>query len=286
MRWGGDEVGVVLTRNEVWLLLNALAGAKLPAVDWEGNALEPWVVGELRSRLQAALRPDPLSDLEERPIIRLDSDMGRSLAMAGVRPLVIEDGYDLGSLFAACAERGWGATLTLPVGGGVETPAQAKVTVGNRQWAKGNSDESQAVVRVPQAVDRGPQDGDGPRPTNDDSRDFVGLERPVVAFARALVGAAFSAQAADRGPRAVGRGPQADESDGLRPTNDGLRPTNDGPRPTNDGPRSFDEHMIFADAIAPGERDKTIQRMAMRGWELVGEEDGEMVFRRAKGKWQ
>src|SRR5680860_915875 len=153
MRWGGDEVGVVLTRNEVWLLLHALAGSKLPAVDWEGNALEPWVVGELRARLQAALRPDPLSDVEERPIIRLDSDMGRSLAMAEVRPLVIEDGYDLGSLFAACAERGWGATLTLPVGGGVETPAQAKVTVGNRQWAKGNSDESQAVVRGPQAED-------------------------------------------------------------------------------------------------------------------------------------
>jgi hypothetical protein len=238
MRWGGDEVGVVLTRNEVWLLLNALEGARLPAVDWEGNALEPWVAGELRARLQAALRPDPLSDVEERPIIRLDSDMGRSLAMAEVRPLVIEDGYDLGSLFAACAERGWGATLTLPVGGGVSTPAEAVVTVDS-ETASG-------------------QDGE-----NEDTRAFVGLERPVVAFARALVGAVFAS-----GPRRqVREGATAATS---------LR--------GGESSRTFDEHVIFSDAIAPGERERTIERMAGRGWELVREDGERLVFRRVAGR--
>jgi hypothetical protein len=152
MRWGSDDIGVVLTRNEIWLLLHALAEAKAPAVDWEGNRVEPWVVGELRSRLQAALRPEPLSDVEERPIIRLDSEMGRSLAQEGVRPLVLSDGYDLGSLVAACAERGWGCDVHLPTGAGPMTPAEA-------------------VVRTP------------------GGEEFVGLERPVVALARAVIGA-------------------------------------------------------------------------------------------------
>jgi hypothetical protein len=233
MRWGGDAVGLVLTRNEVWLLLNALEGARLPAVDWEGNALEPWVAGELRERLQAALRPDPLSDVEERPIIRLDSDMGRSLAMAEVRPLVLEDGYDLGSLFAACAERGWGATLTLPVGGGVETPAEARVTVSSQQ------------------------------PAASSQQTFVGLERPVVAFARALVGACFAELPHPQG-RHGGTAPTSLAGEGS--------------------PRAFDEHVIFSDAIAPGERERTIERMAGRGWELVRDEGERLVFRRVVGR--
>lgn len=164
MRWGSDDVGLVLTRNEIWLLLHALADAKTPAVDWEGNRVEPWVVGELHSRLQSALRPEPLSDVEERPVISLDSEMGRSLAQAGVRPLVLSDGYDLGSLLAACADRGWGATLSLPVGGGPMTPAEAVVTVGNDRSESGESP----------------------------AEHFVGLERPVVAMARALIGAVGS----------------------------------------------------------------------------------------------
>jgi hypothetical protein len=248
MRWGGDEVGVVLTRNEVWLLLNALEGARLPAVDWEGNALEPWVAGELRARLQAALRPDPLSDVEERPIIRLDSDMGRSLAMAEVRPLVIEDGYDLGSLFAACAERGWGATLTLPVGGGVSTPAEAVVTVDGEMGRRGDGEDEggKAERRI------GEKGNDNGRR----QREFVGLERPVVAFARALVGACF----------ADGPHPQPLFREGEGST------------------RAFDEHVIFADAIAPGERERTIERMAGRGWELVRDDGEKLVFRRGDSR--
>ncbi|CAN5869660.1 hypothetical protein BH24CHL4_BH24CHL4_02720 [soil metagenome] len=269
MRWGGDEVGVVLTRNEVWLLLHALAGARLPAVDWEGNALEPWVVGELRARLQAALRPDPLSDVEERPIIRLDSDMGRSLAMAEVRPLVIEDGYDLGSLFAACAERGWGAELRLPVGGGVETPAEAVVTVGTGHWALGTGE--QAAVSG--------------------QREFVGLERPVVAFARALVGAAGDEGTGHwalgtgydegKGQRAKDKGDEAASGEALIPG-----PSSNAGRQKNGGQREFDEHVIFSDGIAPGERDATVARMAARGWELVRDEGERMVFRRGVGNWE
>ena len=214
MRWGGDEVGVVLTRNELWLLLNALTGADLPAVDWEGNRLEPWVVGELRARLQAALRPDPLSDVEERPVIRVDSELGRSLAAAGVRPLVIEDGYDLGSLIAVCGERGWGAEVRLPVGSGPRTPAEA-------------------VVR------------------NGEAGEFVGLERPVVALARALLGAL-----------------DAKGSVGAKPAKEGG------------SDRAFEEHVIWADSINPGEREETVRKMAGQGWELVVEEGGRLVFRR------
>jgi hypothetical protein len=247
MRWGSDEVGIVLTRNEIWLLLHALAESRLPLIDWEGNSLEPWVVGELKSRLQAALHPDPLSDVEERPIIRLDSDMGRSLAMANVRPQVIEDGYDLGSLFAACAERGWGAELRLPAGGGPSTPAEAVVTVGI-----------------------GSRSGSGAAKP----QQFVGLERPVVAFARALVGAAFCGdeEQKSRENRSSGEA----QPIGLESNTD----RQDARSSSTNAGRDTDEHLIYLDAIAPGERESTIDRMAKRGWDLVKEADGRLVFRR------
>jgi hypothetical protein len=160
VRWGQDEVGVILTRNEIWLLLNALLASPPPSIGWDGSELEPWTVGELRSRLQAALDPDAVSDLEQRPILRIDSDMGRSLALAGIEPSVIPEGYDLGTLFAECAKRGWGAELRLPPGSTPQTPAEA-------------------IVRA----ERTGADGQPER------AEYVGLERPVVALTRALLGA-------------------------------------------------------------------------------------------------
>jgi hypothetical protein len=239
MRWGSNEVGIVLTRNEIWLLLHALTDARAPSVDWEGSPVEPWVVGELRARLQQALRPEAVSDVEERPVIGLDSDMGRTLASAAVRPLVLSDGYDLGSLFAACAERGWGASLTLPVGASSRTPAEARVL--RPAGVTGNAGAAST-----------------------DIREFVGLERPVVAFARALVGAAFDASAN-----------AADASTGAS-----------GERETGASDRGYDEHVIHAEAMNPGERESAIERMATRGWEVVRDDHREIVFRRHTAETQ
>ncbi|MBX3069830.1 MAG: hypothetical protein KF883_04960 [Thermomicrobiales bacterium] len=256
MRWGSDDIGVVLTRNEIWLLLHALAEAKAPAVDWEGNRVEPWVVGELRSRLQAALRPEPLSDVEERPIIRLDSEMGRSLAQAGVRPLVLSDGYDLGSLVAACAERGWGCDVHLPTGAGPMTPAEA-------------------VVRAP------------------GGEEFVGLERPVVALARAVIGAGSGQRAAGGesltpSPReSLTPDPSPDRGTSRTPDPSPDRGTSLTPDPSPDRGRgedeSFEEYVAPAEGINAGERERLVRSMGEQGWELVGEDEAGVRFRRGRG---
>lgn len=156
MQWGDEPVGLVLSRNEIWLLLHALTAGPRPAVGWDGSPVEPWVAGELRLRLQAALNPEPLGAVDQRPIIDLDSDMGRTLAAAGVMPLVTDDGFDLGAIVAACAERGWGAQMSIPLGATPVTPADAAVTTRN--------DQGQPQVHT-------------------------GLERPVVALARAFIAA-------------------------------------------------------------------------------------------------
>jgi hypothetical protein len=156
MQWGDEPVGLVLSRNEIWLLLHALTAGPRPAVGWDGTPLEPWAVGELRLRLQSALNPEPLGAVDQRPIIDLDSDMGRTLAAAGVLPLITDDGFDLGAIVAACAERGWGAQLSIPLGSTPVTPADAAVTVRNETG---------------------------------EPRVHTGLERPVVALARAFIAA-------------------------------------------------------------------------------------------------
>ncbi|MGE3798878.1 MAG: hypothetical protein AB7G88_13685, partial [Thermomicrobiales bacterium] len=234
MRWGSDDIGVVLTRNEIWLVLHALAEAAPPAVDWEGNRVEPWVIGELRARLQAALQPDALGDVEERPIVRLDSEMGQSLAQAGVRPLVLSDGYDLGSLMAGCAERGWGAEVRLPVGAGPKTPAEAVVSRGTGQRAGGTGEDG-SDLDVP--------------------RSFVGLERPVVALARAMIGAAEGTGHWAPGNREEGKGQRA-KGDG-----------DDVSRTTDMGPRGYEEYVAPVEGMNPGERGALVERMAKRGWE-------------------
>lgn len=156
MQWGDEPVGLVLSRNEIWLLLHALTAGPRPAVGWDGSPLEPWAAGELRSRLQAALNPEPLGAVDQRPIIDLDSDMGRTLAAAGVLPLVSDDGFDLGAIVAACADRGWGAQVSIPLGATPVTPADALVTTRN---------------------ERG------------EVQTHTGLERPVVGLARAFIAA-------------------------------------------------------------------------------------------------
>ena len=156
MQWGDEPVGLVLSRNEIWLLLHALTAGPRPAVGWDGSPVEPWAAGELRLRLQSALNPEPLGAVDQRPIIDLDSDMGRTLAAAGVMPLVTDDGFDLGAIVAACAERGWGVQVSLPLGATPVTPADAAVTMRN-------------------------PDGD--------PQVYTGLERPVVALARAFIAA-------------------------------------------------------------------------------------------------
>ncbi len=156
MQWGDEPVGLVLSRNEIWLLLHALTAGPRPAVGWDGSPVEPWAAGELRLRLQSALNPEPLGAVDQRPIIDLDSDMGRTLAAAGVMPLVTDDGFDLGAIVAACAERGWGAQVSLPLGATPVTPVDATVTMRNPAG---------------------------------DPQVYTGLERPVVALARAFIAA-------------------------------------------------------------------------------------------------
>ena len=110
-----------------------LTAGPRPAVGWDGSPVEPWAAGELRLRLQSALNPEPLGAVDQRPIIDLDSDMGRTLAAAGVMPLVTDDGFDLGAIVAACAERGWGAQVSIPLGATPVTPADATVTTRNEK---------------------------------------------------------------------------------------------------------------------------------------------------------
>ncbi len=156
MQWGDEPVGLVLSRNDIWLLLHTLTAGPRPAIGWDGAPLEPWAIGELRLRLQAALDPEPLGAVDQRPIIDLDSDMGGTLASAGVKPLVTADGFDLGAMVAACADRGWGAQVSIPLGATPVTPADAAVTV---------------------------------RDERGDMHVHHGLERPVVALARAFIAA-------------------------------------------------------------------------------------------------
>lgn len=160
MRWGQDSVGVVLTRNEIWLLLHALTAGPKPALSWDGRDLEPWVIGELQRRLRVALNPEPVKDLEIRPVIRLDSEMGQNLVIEEITPLVTADAFDLGTLFHACAQRGWGAEVVLPPGSIESTPATATVRVKR-------------------------DDGEG----GEQELTYIGVERPVVALARALIAA-------------------------------------------------------------------------------------------------
>lgn len=167
MQWGEEPVGLVLSRNEIWLLLHSLTAGPRPAVGWDGSPVEPWAAGELRLRLQAALNPEPLGAVDQRPIIDLDSDMGRTLAAAGVTPLVTDDGFDLGAIVAACAERGWGAQVSIPLGATPVTPADAVVSSRNE---------------------------------NGDPQIHTGLERPVVALARAFIAAWM--EASQPGPQA------------------------------------------------------------------------------------
>lgn len=163
MNWGEDSVGVVLTRNEIWLLLHALTAGPKPALSWDGRELEPWVIGELQRRLREALNPEPVKDVEIRPVIRLDSEMGQNLVLEEIKPLVTADAFDLGTLFHACAQRGWGAEVTLPPGSIESTPATATVRVKHQR-------ENGAGEEVA----------------------YVGVERPVVALARALIAALVS----------------------------------------------------------------------------------------------
>jgi hypothetical protein len=73
-----------------------------------------------------------------------------------VAPLVTDDGFDLGAIVAACADRGWGAQVSIPLGSTPVTPADALVTT------RGATGEPQT---------------------------HTGLERPVVALARAFIAA-------------------------------------------------------------------------------------------------
>lgn len=168
MQWGDESVGLVLSRNEIWLLLHALTAGPRPAVGWDGAPLEPWAAGELRLRLQAALNPEPLGAVDQRPIIDLDSDMGRTLVTAGVLPLVTNDGFDVGAILAACAERGWGAQITVPLGATPVTPADATITTRNQRG---------------------------------EPKVHTGLERPVVALARAFIAAWMEANQPGAPPR-------------------------------------------------------------------------------------
>lgn len=163
MTRSGNLAGLVLSPNEIWLLLHALDSAEMPRIGWDGHGVDPWVVGELKAKLRTSLNPEKIAADERRPAIALDSQMGRDLANAGIRPLMVDDSFDIGSMFDACAQRGWGVELTLPRGAIAETPASAAVHVR-----------------------REPSGGE---------ETYVGLEQPAVALARALIGALVATDA-------------------------------------------------------------------------------------------
>ena len=158
---GDAQTGLVLTRNEIWLLLHALAEITAPTLRWDGNDLEPWEVGELQRKLRSALQAEPAESIESAVIVPIDSELGAELLGADFSRLALSQAFDLGSLVAACADRGWGIVLELPRGANARTPANATVRV---------------------------QRGD---------REFSALERPIVAVARAMLAAAASTSAPD-----------------------------------------------------------------------------------------
>ncbi|MGH2550438.1 MAG: hypothetical protein ACRDHN_13675 [Thermomicrobiales bacterium] len=153
---GDSQSGVVLSRNELWLLLHALSGATAPGLRWDGNPLEPWELGELQRKLRSALHGEASESSDPSFVAPIDSELGAELLGAGFDRRAMSHAFDLGSLVAACADRGWGVALELPRGGNVRTPSSATVSV------------------------HGP-DGD---------LDFSALERPIVAVARAMLAAA------------------------------------------------------------------------------------------------
>jgi len=85
-------------------------------------------------------------------------------------PLVTDDGFDLGAIVAACADRGWGAHVSIPLGATPVTPADAAVTTRNER--------GEAQVHT-------------------------GLERPVVALARAFIAAWMESSQLGEPPRPV-----------------------------------------------------------------------------------
>ncbi len=158
---GDAQTGLVLTRNEIWLLLHALAETTAPTLRWDGNDLEPWEVGELQRKLRSALQAEPVDSIESAVIVPIDSELGAELLGADFGRLALSQAFDLGSLVAACADRGWGIALELPRGANARTPANVTVRV---------------------------QEGD---------REFSALERPIVAVARAMLAAAASTSTPD-----------------------------------------------------------------------------------------
>src|SRR4029079_6069947 len=94
--------------------------------------------------------------MEARVIFRIDSELGAELLGADFGRLALSQAFDLGSLVAACADRGAGIALACPRGPSARTPANATVRV---------------------------QEGE---------REFSALERPIVAVARAMLAAAAS----------------------------------------------------------------------------------------------
>jgi len=163
---GDSQAGVVLSRNELWLVLHALAGATPPALRWDGNPLEPWELGELQRKLRAALQGDASDAADSAFVTPIDSELGAELLGAGFDRRALSHAFDLGSLVADCADRGWGVRLELPRGGNARTPANATVSV------------------------RGA----------DGELEFSALERPVVAVARAMLAAAASVAIAPTAP--------------------------------------------------------------------------------------
>jgi hypothetical protein len=155
---GDSQAGVVLSRNELWLVLHALAGTTPPALRWDGNPLEPWEIGELQRKLRAALQGDSSDASDPSFVTPIDSELGAELLGAGFDRRALSHAFDLGSLVAACADRGWGVQLELPRGGNARTPANATVSVRS----------------------------------DDGELEFSALERPVVAVARAMLAAAAS----------------------------------------------------------------------------------------------
>jgi hypothetical protein len=163
---GNAQSGVVLTRNEIWLLLHALAETTAPALRWDGNDLEPWEMGELQRKLRGALQAEPVEAIESAVIVPIDSELGAELLGADFERQALSQAFDLGSLFAACADRGWGLTLEMPRGANARTPASATVRV------------------------------------HEDEREFTALERPIVAVARAMLAAAASTASTPPDPTA------------------------------------------------------------------------------------